>query len=74
MIFDGPLALFITDDKELKDYQFQMRTSSIIVDGVSYEDSQNITQRFIDYNVDKARVFIGEQEIEEFQKNVMKKS
>jgi hypothetical protein len=51
-----------------------MRTSSIIVDGVSYEDSQNITQRFIDYNVDKARVFIGEQEIEEFQKNVMKKS
>ena len=22
MIFDGPLALFITDDKEMTDYQF----------------------------------------------------
>lgn len=27
MIFDGPLALFNTDDKEMKDYQFLMRTS-----------------------------------------------
>jgi len=43
-----------------------MRTSKIIVDGFRYEDSKNLTHSFISYNVDKARIFIGEQEITQF--------
>jgi hypothetical protein len=36
------------------------------VAGIQYEDSKNVTGRFIDYKKDSAKIFIGESEIAEF--------
>jgi hypothetical protein len=36
------------------------------VNGTQYEDSKNVTARFIDYKKDSASIFIGESEIAEF--------